>query len=541
MSYNSSKKYRLYIFTFFLILLTSSLFGFFKSISYSNPQIQPEIFPGWPKSFNSVAGTGTTYSVVLADLDSLSGLEVIGGFPKDSLYVWKYDGTNFKNWPVITEPELAYWQQLPAIGDVDGDGELDIVITKWERGPDTCYLYAFHQGGSLMQGFPVIMEATCATAPSLYDLTGDGKLEIITSGQLAYIDTLVFIYNYKGESLPGWPQRASCMPYEYIAGAQAVGDLDGDGDPEIVATGNQCIYAWHADGTPVEGWPVKGEIDHYFGWLHHVVLSDLDNDGCSEVLACAFIDYPGYSGYVAVWRNDGTYMPGFPKYYEVQPRSTPITGDIDGDGLKEIVFVTDEHLMGLPNLHVLRMDGTEQPGWPIFYLGPNQYHDFALADINGNNSVDIVLSSFYAYNNDGTLISGAPFDLPLTTCPNFNDINGDSILDLALLAGPGFYVYLYSLNVPYHPDKIKWGKFYHDNYNTNNTEFGAIRKKGDLNNNGYPDIGDVMFLLYYLFKGEKKPAYPVQADVNCDSHVDICDLLYLYNYLFKGGKSLCSI
>ena len=538
MNFNTSKNYR-FLKSLFLFL-TLSLSGFTQVYSSSDTSIQPDIFPGWPKSFHSVSGTGTTNSVVLADLDSLPDLEVIGGFPNDSLYVWRYDGSSLTNWPVITEPESAYWQQLPAIGDMDGDGELDIIITKWQRGPDTCYLYVFHQDGSLMQGFPVIILVTAATAPALYDLTGDGKLEIITAGQGAYwVDTLVYIHNYRGEILPGWPQRVAYLPYEYIAGPPAVGDLDGDGEPEIVATGSQCIYAWNVDGTPVEGWPVKAEKDHFFGWLHHVVLSDLDNDGYLEVLACAFHDYPIFTGYVAVWRYDGTYMPGFPKYYEYEPKSTPIPGDIDNDGYKEIVFVTGEYLLGLPNLHVLNIDGTEQPGWPIYYPY-KQYRDFTLADIDGNNSVDVVLSNFYAYNNDGTLISGEPLNLPPTICPNFNDINGDSILDVAIITGPGLTVYLYNLNVPYHPDKIKWGKFYHDNYNTNNTEFGVIRKKGDFNNNGYPDIADVMFLLNYLFRGGKKPGYPIQADVNCDSHIDVVDLLHLYNYLYKNGKPLCS-
>jgi hypothetical protein len=195
----------------------------------------------------------------------------------------------------------------------------------------------------------------------------------------------------------------------------------------------------------------------------------------------------------------------------------------------------------------LRIDGTEMPGWPVYLFGVN-YDDLALADFDGDNSVDIILTSNYAsdifvYHNDGTLITdnpmayhGSPF-----ACPNFNDINKDSILDLALLTVlEGYYVYLYNMNFPYHPEKILWGKLFHDNYNTNNTEFGVIRKKGDFNNNGSPDITDVIFLLNYLFKNGKKPGYPYQADVNCDSRINVSDLLQLYNYLFKSGKPLCS-
>jgi len=547
MNSKRSRKHQIIKFFFFLIFLTLNLSEFSEVYPSSDSLNQPILFPGWPKFFSREGHSDKTFSLVLANLDTLSDLEIVGGF-YDSLYVWRFDGTNLNNWPIMVKPELALFRDLPAIGDMDGNGELDIAITKWRRGQFTSFLHVFDKNGSLIKGFPVEFTGWSATAPALYDLDGDGKLEIIASGQVHYdLDTLVYVYDYKGEILPGWPQRVANLPYEYIAQQPAVGDLDGDGKPEIVATGSQCIYAWHIDGTPVKGWPVKAESGFYFGWLHHVVLSDLDNDGYLEVLACAFHEYPEFNGYVAVWRYDGTYMPGFPKYYEFEPNSTPIPGDIDNDGYKEIVFVTGEFVLGLPNIHVLRIDGTEMPGWPVYHFGAN-YDDLALADFDGDNSVDIILTSNYAsdifvYHNDGTLITdnpmayhGSPF-----ACPNFNDINKDSILDLALLTGlEGYYVYLFNMNVPYHPEKILWGKLFHDNYNTNNTEFGVIRKKGDFNNNGSPDITDVIFLLNYLFKNGKKPGYPYQADVNCNSRINVSDLLQLYNYLFKNGKPLCS-
>jgi hypothetical protein len=554
MNSKPSRMYQFVKFSFFLIFLTLNLSEFSEVYPSSDTLNQPILFPGWPKVFYYKGLSTPTMSVVLSDLDTLSDLEIVGGFPYDSLYIWRGNGTNLNNWPVVAEPESAYWQTIPAVGDVDGDGELDIAVTKWQRGQYFSLLYVFHKDGSLIQGFPVEFTGGSATAPALYDLDGDGKLEIIASGQVHYdLDTLVYIYNYKGEILPGWPQRVAELPYEYIADAPAVGDLDCDGEPEIVATGSQCIYAWHVDGTPLRGWPVKAENGFYFGWTHHVVLSDLDNDGYLEVLASAFHEYPEFNGYVAVWRYDGTYMPGFPKYYEFEPKSTPIPGDIDNDGYKEIVFVTGEFVLGLPNIHVLRIEGTEQPGWPVYHFGAN-YDDLALADFDGDNSVDIILSPNYTnhiliYHNDGTLFSGYPKDVigsPIA-CPNFNDVNKDGLLDMAMLNlyGYGFddndlYVYLFNMNVPYHPDKILWGKLYHDNYNTNNTEFGVIRKKGDFNNNGSPDISDVIFLLNYLFKNGKKPGYPYQADVNCDSRINVSDLIQLYRYLFQNGRPLCS-
>ena len=58
---------------------------------------------------------------------------------------------------------------------------------------------------------------------------------------------------------------------------------------------------------------------------------------------------------------------------------------------------------------------------------------------------------------------------------------------------------------------------------------------GDVNEDMVIDVGDVVYLLNYLFKGESPPD-PLQAgDTNSDGVVDLGDVVYLLNYLFKGG------
>ncbi len=60
--------------------------------------------------------------------------------------------------------------------------------------------------------------------------------------------------------------------------------------------------------------------------------------------------------------------------------------------------------------------------------------------------------------------------------------------------------------------------------------------RGDANADGVIDIGDVVYLINYLFKGGLSP-HPLEAgDANCDGVVDIGDVVYLINYLFKGGS-----
>ena len=58
---------------------------------------------------------------------------------------------------------------------------------------------------------------------------------------------------------------------------------------------------------------------------------------------------------------------------------------------------------------------------------------------------------------------------------------------------------------------------------------------GDVNTDGEIDIGDVVYLINYLFKSGPAPRYSTAGDANCDSVVDVGDVVYLINYLFKDG------
>ena len=58
---------------------------------------------------------------------------------------------------------------------------------------------------------------------------------------------------------------------------------------------------------------------------------------------------------------------------------------------------------------------------------------------------------------------------------------------------------------------------------------------GDANGDGIIDLGDVLYLINYLYKGGPAPDPLEAGDCNCDGVVDLGDVLYLISYLYKGG------
>ncbi len=58
---------------------------------------------------------------------------------------------------------------------------------------------------------------------------------------------------------------------------------------------------------------------------------------------------------------------------------------------------------------------------------------------------------------------------------------------------------------------------------------------GDVNGDGIVNVGDVVALVNYLYRGGAPPDSPDQADVNGDCEVNVGDIVYLVNYLYKNG------
>jgi hypothetical protein len=63
---------------------------------------------------------------------------------------------------------------------------------------------------------------------------------------------------------------------------------------------------------------------------------------------------------------------------------------------------------------------------------------------------------------------------------------------------------------------------------------------GDVNNNGIVDLGDLVYLISYLYKSGPPPVPILHAgDANCDEKVDLGDIVYLITYLYKDGPAPC--
>ncbi len=64
--------------------------------------------------------------------------------------------------------------------------------------------------------------------------------------------------------------------------------------------------------------------------------------------------------------------------------------------------------------------------------------------------------------------------------------------------------------------------------------------RGDVNGDGIINVGDVVYLVSYLYKGGPAPDPSWVGDANSDGIVNIGDVVYLVSYLYRGGPPPCS-
>ncbi|HWH29669.1 MAG TPA: S8 family serine peptidase, partial [Mycobacteriales bacterium] len=304
-----------------------------RAVKNMNLHDDPALLPGFPKRLHGDGAAPPRF----ADLDDDGVDELVVATSNGEVHAYRADGTELPGWPVlttalsgdytrsaayrsgeITQPGGAVRSatlRSPAIGDLDRDGDLEVVV------PDFAgRVTAFDGDGTVLPGFPVRTDPRFSTPQPADRAAG-------------------FYEDHPGASPGRYPRTGQALPNDpalvpdlvnrrtknnrthwWVMAAPTLGDIDpaSPGLEIVVGAADRHAYAWRSDGTPVPGWPVLLRDPEKVASVDPVTREITQPDGVRV-----------YNGAKVV--------------------TSPSIGDLDGDGRPEVVVAPNEQYAEPPN------------------------------------------------------------------------------------------------------------------------------------------------------------------------------------------------
>ena len=418
-----------------------------------------------------------------ADLDGDSDLDMISA-SSQNVYGYRNTGTDAN--PVWSQVQgwnigrvtLSYVNPLiTALGDLDQDGDQDLLLSYAGKA-----VHAFENTGDASNAVWTrksdwdLASATGLGDPykiALGDLTGNGVPDLVVGG--LYSSGKMVAYSFNGTT---WVYQATWTPPGINTGGPkaAIGDLDGDGDPDITVgwsnkTSLQLITNNNAGlpSTP-NTWTDNGFTGAAISnstWYDYPALADLDGDGDLDIMMgqSGSATMLGYENNGTTYNASGIYTSpsidtgshdGFTTldYTAVIPANTTLTIDVRAADSADLVttnatgWILDvangadvSAALGSRRYFQYRanFDTTDTAVTPVLTDLTINYITYPYGEnvVAANDALSLeilsrtnVWTAENAWDHDPTLNGGRPDGNDSSASPTLGDIDGDGDLDL---------------------------------------------------------------------------------------------------------------
>ena len=331
-----------------------------------------------------------------------------------------FEKLTFEYTAVDTSAPFNPWAKFS--GDLDNDGVEDIIIGG-QKGPLVWYKYPDWSKYLIAEGGYNTVDGEVG------DLDGDGDLDVVMGG--------LFWYENNGNILedPAVPWKIHLIA-DHPTHDIEIADLDGDGQMDVI-TRNQSefnykagnsIHLWMNTGT--ENWTENIlECPHGEG----IVAGDLDGDGDMDIVTGGI----WFENHAPEWRKH--------HFTNWHPNASAQIADINRDGRKDIVLTPSELAGSYHRISWLEGPADwELENWTehlIFDSIECVIHSLAVGDLNMDEAIDIVYAEMHQGKDPDEVVvllnmeNGAQWDKKVLSNKGSHgiriaDVNNDNLLDI---------------------------------------------------------------------------------------------------------------
>jgi hypothetical protein len=303
--------------------------------------------------------------------------------------------------PAKTFSTNVLYSVVIAADDFNGDGKMDIAVLNNCNGPERCtngtLSVALGNGDGTFQSMTNYDIGTTPTSLAVGDLNHDGKLDIVVaSASSHFVSVFIGLGDGSFASAVNYDTGHHTLPY-----GVALGDLNGDGNPDIAVADNESLTAsvrtllGNGDGTFRAGGRFATG-----GRPSAVVVGDFNSDGKLDVAVANQTFLVNELGTAAILLGDGNGRLQPPISYEVGAEPNALMAiDVDGDGKVDLAVVN------ISSLSILTGSGDGRFRAAVNYTTGAGPVAVAGGDINGDQHVDLLVAD--SQSDDVSLFLGA--------------------------------------------------------------------------------------------------------------------------------------
>lgn len=481
------------------------------------------VHEGWPLTIPELEfGEKTRGSPNVEDINNDGTKEIFlnigsAGGLRANVLCFNHDGTDFIDEDPNNIDPLVNFQEFgfesphntnkcdiitgPALADVDNDGKIDLLVRTNDRPPGddissstNLRLFRFEVTENIAPNPEPVWEydeiGKSTRSPVISDVDFDNNFETLNKSLWSYNIKMI---DENGINYNNWPVD---LPfYERGRGMVVCADLDNDSNKEIIIGTDSYgetpppasepniyggIYIFRNNGEPfIDNNPDGLFFTNSISLENHdfhcpTIVTDFDGDNINEILGLSkdmddlriFIIETELTGgqvtFIQGWEYDN---PDHELDFEYNYWNFPLpsVGDINDDDALEIVIAN------YGEINVWDITGNPLAGFPVS-LPDIESGNIAplLADIDSDENIEIIIATrngkIHAYDNNGEKLDGYPINLPfnIDATPCIADIDYDGKNEIIASCRNQIYVW----DTEGDANKIEWGMYRHDSYNS---------------------------------------------------------------------------
>ncbi|WP_324675064.1 malectin domain-containing carbohydrate-binding protein [Hymenobacter sp. GOD-10R] len=325
--------------------------------------------------------------------------------------------------------------------DVDGDGDLDLLVSAGNFGP-TFVNVRLNQGGAqggtpgTYAGGSDVAVGSRTRGVVVGDIDGDGDLDLLTANYIP-TGTVSVRLNQGGVQggTPGTYGGGSDPTVGSFPQSVALGDVDGDGDLDLLAANSNDVTVSVRLNNGQGAFSGGSEVSVGSG-PRDLALGDVDSDGDLDLLTINDGDISNFfSASVSVRLNNGGGGFGGGSNWSLNGGARGIAlGDLDQDGALDLLVATSNSVV-----NVFRNNGQGRFTSGQEVRVGTDTNDLALGDVDGDGNLDFLTANYNGNSvsvrlntGQGTFSGGTEVPLgPAIYSVSVGDLDGDGDLDLA--------------------------------------------------------------------------------------------------------------